>query len=217
MQEQKIARSTVKRIPAYLIYLKSLEHAPNAYISSAAIAQALGLGMVQVRKDLGMISGKGKPRVGYHLNGLIAEMEKILGYGIMKRAVIVGAGKLGKALLAYGEFERYGLTIAAAFDIHPPENQLPGEKPILGPDFMETFCREQKIRIGILTVPAEAAQQACDHMVACGIRAILNFAPIHLRVPPHILLQDENIAASLALLSAQMESMAGNPAVTMPP
>lgn len=199
----KISFSTLKRLPVYLRYLKDLP-AETLNVSATFIAAELGYGDVQVRKDLGSVSGAGRPKTGYNKNDLIFTLENYLGYNKIKKAVIVGAGKLGEALLGYSGFKDYGLDIVAAFDIREDNSEICG-KPVLAVDCLGDFCRENNIHIGIITVPASSAQQICDQMCASGIKAIWSFAPIRLKVPENVLLHEENMAASLALLSKQLQ------------
>lgn len=205
MEVKGISQATLKRLPIYFTYLKSLSPHGPANISATAIAAALDMGEVQVRKDLASVSKAGRPKVGYAVADLIHELEAFLGYDDVTDAVIVGAGKLGRALLDYGGFSEYGLNIVAGFDIRESlEGETEGGKSIFGLSRFPDLCRRMNIRIGIITVPAESAQAACDLMVENGIVAILNFAPVHLKVPEGVLLQNENIAASLAGLSNRL-------------
>ena len=119
---------------------------------------------------------------------------------------MIGAGKLGQALLGYCGFEAYGLNILAAFDVAPAKETSDEGKPILHLDELESFCRSHIVLMGIITVPAEYAQQVCDRMIKCGIKAIWNFAPVHLDVPANILVQNENMATSLAVLSMHLQA-----------
>lgn len=199
-----ISISTLRRLPVYLNYLKRLPESQKN-ISSTIIAAALKYGEVQVRKDLGLISGAGKPKVGYNRKELIKTLEDYLGYNDVKKAVLVGAGKLGEALMGYRGFQDYGLNIVAAFDVKNVGQTVSG-KTIYNIDVLEAFCKKENIEIGIITVPSSAAQEVADRMSACSIRAIWNFAPIYLNLPDDILVHDENMAASLALLTKQLES-----------
>ena len=189
-----ISKHTLQRLPMYLSYIQGLPEDAPKNISATTIAEALQLNDVQVRKDLASVSSSGKPKVGYNVKDLIAELEAFLGYNDIDNAVIVGAGSLGKALLNYSGFKAYGLNIIAAFDLC----EEPTEFPIAQ---LGSFCRKVNVHIGIITVPASSAQEICDLLVESGIRAIWNFAPVHLVVPDGILVQNENMASSLALLS----------------
>ena len=199
--EKEISRATLKRLPTYLSYLKALPAEASANISATALAAGLHMGEVQVRKDLALVSDGGRPKIGYNREHLIADIETFLGYGNSNDAVLIGAGKLGRALLGYGGFAEYGLNIVAAFDANDTLiGTTNGGKPIMHLSRLGEVCQRYKIKIGIITVPAEYAQGVCDLLIENGILAIWNFAPKHLNVPDGILVQNENMAASLALL-----------------
>ncbi len=200
-EQKTVSRATLGRIPVYLQYLRSCA-AENPTVSAASIARALGLGDVQVRKDLASVSGAGKPKIGYETAELIKRLESFLCLSRPNRAVIAGAGKLGRALLDYDGFNDYGLEIAAAFDIDPEKFGATGSgKRVYPMDRLCEFCRQQQIRIGIITVPQQAAQQVCDAMLEGGVTAIWDFAPGMVTVPEGVSLQRENLALSLAHLS----------------
>ena len=209
--EKEISRATLKRLPTYLSYLKALPSEASANISATALAAGLHMGEVQVRKDLALVSDGGRPKIGYNREHLIADIENFLGYGNSNDAVLIGAGKLGRALLGYGGFAEYGLNIVAAFDANDTLiGTTNGGKPIMHLSRLAETCRRFKVKIGIITVPAEYAQGVCDLLIENGILAIWNFAPKHLNVPDGILVQNENMAASLALLCKHLnERMQG--------
>ena len=209
--EKEISRATLKRLPTYLSYLKALPSEASANISATALAAGLHMGEVQVRKDLALVSDGGRPKIGYNREHLIADIENFLGYGNSNDAVLIGAGKLGRALLGYGGFAEYGLNIVAAFDANDTLiGTTKGGKPIMHLSRLGEVCQRYKIKIGIITVPAEYAQGVCDLLIENGILAIWNFAPKHLNVPDGILVQNENMAASLALLCKHLnERMQG--------
>ena len=201
MVDKEISRATLRRLPTYLSYLKSLPADVSVNISATAIAAGLNMGEVQVRKDLALISDGGRPKIGYNRERLIEDIEVYLGYDNTNDAVLIGAGKLGRALLGYSGFAEYGLNIVAAFDDNDAIlGTSKSGKPIMHLSRLGEVCRRDQIKIGIITVPAEQAQSVCDLLISNGILAIWNFAPKHLNVPDHILVQNENMAASLALL-----------------
>lgn len=205
MKPKKISKQLLKRLPVYLNHLKSLpKDATN--ISATAIAKALDLGDVQVRKDLARVSDGGRKKTGHVRDKLIRDIEAFLDFATVTEAVIVGAGKLGQALLDYPGFEKSGLDVVAGFDTRTHRETSDSGKPIYSMDLLESFCCQHEIRIGIITVPAEYAQQVCDRMVECGIQAIWNFAPVHLRVPDHVVVQSENLAVSLTALRMQIKN-----------
>ena len=200
-----LSQQGVMRLPYYLKYLKELQTRGASYVSAAAIADSLNIYEVQARKDLAAVSSRpGKPRVGFSVNALVTDIEHFLGYDNANVAVLVGAGHLGKALMSYGGFD-YGLDIAAAFDIDPA---LVGKRlhgcEVYGMERLPEICRARNIPIGIITTPAEQAQSACDALMQAGIRAVWNFAHVHLHVPEGVLVQNENMAVSFALLSNRL-------------
>ena len=203
--QKEISKSVLKRLPVYLSYLRAMPETAPDHISATALAQALGMGEVQVRKDLALVSSGSRPKIGYPRDLLVHDIEEFLGYGDPNDAVLIGAGKLGLALLGYSGFAEYGLNIVAGFDA---DESLVGKirsgKTILHISKLEEFCKVKNIKIGIITVPAEYAQEVCNLLIANGIQAIWNFAPTHLDVPERILVQNENMAASLALLSKHL-------------
>lgn len=205
MELNKVSKKLLGRLPVYLDYLKSLPE-DVANISATTMAKDLGLGDVQVRKDLAKISDGGRRKTGHPREKLIQDIESFLDLNSATCTIIVGAGKLGQALLDYGGFEASGLRVLAGFDIHPAVKRTDGGKPIYSMNRLESFCDSYDVRIGTIAVPAEHAQEVCDRLVACGIEAIWNFAPVHLTVPKHIVVQSENLAVSLAALRMQLKA-----------
>jgi redox-sensing transcriptional repressor len=206
MKHKEISKSVLKRLPGYVAYLRTLSDSASPYISATALANALGMGEVQVRKDLAMVSDGGRPKIGYLRESLIEDIEQFLGYDNTTDAVLIGAGKLGQALLGYNGFDAYGLNILAAFDAKPAADATEDGKHIYPMEQLESFCRANKVLMGIITVPTQYAQQVCDQLIACGIKAVWNFAPTHLEVPDNILVQNENMATSLAVLSMHLQA-----------
>lgn len=206
MEHKKISKFVLKRLPGYLSYLKSLPADSPAHISATTLANALGMGQVQVRKDLALVSDGGRPKIGYLREALIEDIEQFLGYDNTTDAVLIGAGKLGQALMAYKGFDEYGLNIMAAFDRSPKMEKTDEGKPVYPITRLTQFCRTHKVLMGIITVPAEGAQEVADRLIAGGIKAIWNFAPVHLNVPQGILVQNENMATSLAVLSVHLQA-----------
>ena len=206
MEKKEISKAVLKRLPGYLSYLKSLNETNSQYISATALANALGMGEVQVRKDLAAVSDGGRPKIGYLRESLVEDIEQFLGYDNTTDAVLIGAGKLGQALLGYSGFDAYGLNILAAFDVAPAAENTEDGKPILPMEKLECFCKTNKVLMGIITVPVKYAQGVCNQLIACGIKAIWNFAPTHLEVPKNILVQNENMATSLAVLSMHLQA-----------
>ena len=203
-----ISLNALRRMPFYLQYLKKLHAEGVVIVSAPTIAESLDLNEVQVRKDFAAVSPtKGKPKTGFVIKELIDAMEKFMGYRNVRDAVIVGTGSLGTALLSYQGFEQYGIKICAGFDraIGPAGGMIAG-KPVFSVDQLSEMCIRLGVRIGIITVPADNAQIVCDQLVAGGVKAIWNFAPVHLFAAKDILIQNENMAASLVVLSKHLEA-----------
>ncbi len=196
-----ISVTCLQRLPIYLNYLKTLEG--DGFISSGAIARALGMGEVLVRKDLAYTSAQGRTRVGYKKSELIAALEEFLGCNNRKNAVLVGAGGLGRALLAYGGFKNYGIELVAAFD--NDENKTGAD--IAGKPVYPMTCLKEKIdelcaSLAVICVPARSAQAVADELCGCGVKAILNFAPVLLRAQDGVTVRNIDVAANLAILSS---------------
>ncbi len=203
---KSLNNSMLERLPLYLNFLKSLAKDAPKHISATTIAKELNMGDVNVRKDLAAVSGSGKPKVGYVVSELIDEIETNLGYRENRTTVILGAGRLGRALMDYGGFKEYGLDIVAAFDVDEKcIGTTESGKHIYHTDYLKEFCLNNEVQIGIITVPASKAQEVCKYMVECGITAIWNFAPTHLNVPHGVLVLNENMAASLARFSTYLK------------
>ena len=202
-----VTKATLGRIPQYLKFLKELPSESFKYVSATYIAKGLELGEVQVRKDLNAISGEGKPKLGYVTEELIGKLEDCLGCNSVTSAVLVGAGKLGKALLNYEGFEKFGIKIEAAFDNNETVLSHDGRVEIHPTHQFEQFCKERNIKLGIITVGEGSAQTVCDQMAESGIKAIWNFAPCKLNVPEGTLVQNENLALSPTHLNNQLSNI----------
>lgn len=205
MERSNVTKATLGRLPQYLQFLNGLPPGQYDHISATTIAKMLSLGEVQVRKDLAAVSGLGKPKVGYRTSELIKDLEDALGCKKLTPAILVGAGKLGRALLDYNGFEEYGVQITAAFDCNEQVLRMnKTSKEILPISSLKKYCTENGIRIGIITVGSGSAQDVCDQMLEAGITAIWNFAPCQLKVTDNVLVEQENLALSLAHLNSQI-------------
>lgn len=208
MREYKnLSKRALKRLPMYMSYLKSIEDGTE-YISSSAVARALDLNDVQVRKDLAAVcKSSGIPKRGFLLSDLIESISDFLGYESRTDAILVGAGNLGMALMSYKGFERYGIKIVAAFDVR---EEVVDNIKVFDISKISEMCKDLNVKIGIITVPEAEAQKVCDVMVESGIMGIWNFSPTHLKAPDDILVQNENMASSLAILSNHLRDKIKN-------
>lgn len=202
-----LSEQALKRLPRYLLFLKELQQKECAFVSAPAVAKHLGLNEVQVRKELSLMSSvPGKPRTGFLVDNLIENMETFLGYRNVDDAVLVGVGSLGHALLGNPGFDQCGVHIVAAFDRNEAMDGLTvHDKPVFSVRKLTNLCRRMHIRIGIITVSPEQAQIVCDQLVEAGILAIWNFAPVQLRVPENVLVRNEDLASSLAMLARSLQ------------
>ena len=207
-----IPKSTLSRLPLYYSHIRKMQQQGDKYVSAAAVAQSLNLNPVLVRKDLsGVSSVEGKPRAGFEIDTLLHDLSEFLGYNKVDEAILVGVGSLGRLILTNTEFSSMGLDIAVGFDKDPDLVGLQiGSKYILPMEKMESYIKRTGVKIGIITVPADQAQSVCDQMVECGILAIWNFAFTLLNVPKGILVKNENLPSSLAVLSQQLANKLNN-------
>lgn len=202
-----VSKPTLRRLPIYLNYLRTQAAAGTKTISATAVAAALGLNEVQVRKDLSAASKSGgRPKTGYSIARLMADLEEFLGYHSTKEAILVGVGQLGGALLSFRGFEACGMRIAAAFDNDPNKigTEISGIR-IYNVNDLPNICKLIHVHIGIITTGPEHAQQVCNIMMEGGIRAIWNFSTAHLDTPDQMIVHNENLAVSLAMISHDLE------------
>jgi redox-sensing transcriptional repressor len=203
-----IPDASLRRLPIYhhLLQEMMLQGPPN--ISCTTIASALNLDATQVRKDIEATGIVGKPKVGYPLVVLVRWIENFLGWNSTNEAFLAGVGSLGSALLGYEKFRQLGFNLVAAFDIDPLKvGRTIAGKEVLHLDRLVELGRGMHIHLGVIATPSEAAQTAANLMVEAGVRAIWNFAPVHLRVPDFVILQNEDLYHSLASLSFRLERM----------
>jgi len=196
---------TLRRLPTYHHYLKHIEGMGRDFVSCTHIANELRLDPTQVRKDIEVTGIVGKSKVGYDVAHLIRAIEEFLGWDNASDAFLAGAGSMGTALLGYKGFMNYGLNIVAAFDsdMEKVGKTIHG-KEVLPMSKLTDLSRRMHVLIGIITVPASAAQQVADLMVQGGIRAIWNFAPAAINVPAEIALENVHLSSSLAVLSNKL-------------
>ena len=204
MQEannKKVPEPTLKRLPAYLHYLQKAREKGVMNISAPAISKELNCDPTQVVKDISFTGAKGKPRLGYNTYELIHAIESFLGFHKTNEAFLVGAGNLGSALMSYQYLKAFGLKIVAAFDVDQEKIGLhKGSVSILHMDKFHDLAKRLKIQIGILTTPAEVAQEVADRMVQSGIKAIWNLTPLNLSLPDDIIVQNTSMYSNVAVL-----------------
>lgn len=188
---------TLERLPKYLRILKKMQSENINNVSSTSIAKELGFNSIQVRKDLACVSKTdGKPGVGFVVNDLINDIEEFLNINHSRDIIVIGAGRLGQALMNYSGFENK-INVVRAFDID--KNKCDNKKIFLMKT-LKTYVKKNNISVAIITVPKDAAQSVCDEVIDSGIKVIWNFAPINLKVPDNIRIKNEDLSASLAVL-----------------
>lgn len=202
MKVYKIPEATVIRLSIYSRQLHYMQDAGIDTVSSEEIANSVGVSSAQVRKDLAYFGEFGTRGVGYKVDELLGYLTKILGLDKKWNMVIVGAGNLGQALALYQGFRQRGFSIGAILDVDEKKiGQQLGDLFIEPLDRIETITKERSINIGIITVPAQDAQDVTDRLVDAGVSAILNFSPRVLRVPSHIVLRSVDFSVNLKILS----------------
>lgn len=198
----KVPEPTLRRMPWYLSSAKLMKEQGEHYVSSTQLARQLGMDASQTAKDLSFVNVTGRTRVGYEVDALIEALERFLGFTNIHKAFLFGVGSLGAALLADSGLCQFGLQIVAAFDINPT---LIGTSingiPIYHPDDFPMKMKEYgEVRIGVLTVPINIAQEVTDQMVSGGIQAVWNFTPYRICVSNDIVVQNTSLYAHLALM-----------------
>jgi redox-sensing transcriptional repressor len=208
---RKAGLACVKRMPSYLQLLRVLQAEGREHVSGTVLASVHHLEPVIVRKDLALTGAVGTPRIGFHITGLIAAIERFLGWDNQTKAVLAGVGNLGSALLGYQGFQNFGFRIVGAFDQDPKiiGKWVRGRK-VQAMDQLIPFVKRGEILLGVLTVPAAAAQETAEQMVRAGIKGIWNFTPAKLQLPDTIVTQKEDLAEGLAVLSHRMHQLPGS-------
>lgn len=208
MTDPTISMQALRRLPQYLRFVKSLRAQGRDVVSCRRISDELGVDPTLVRKDLAAAGVSGRPKIGYDIGDVISGVSSFLGWNNTTDAILVGAGNLGLAILGYEGFRDYGLNIVAAFDNDPQKigREFHG-KAVLDQDKMPDLVERMHIQIGVLTVPASVATEIGTLMVLSGIRGIWNFTPVKLDVPESIVVENVNLASSLAVLSNRLTSL----------
>ncbi|GIW10385.1 MAG: redox-sensing transcriptional repressor Rex [Dehalococcoidia bacterium] len=187
----RIPDVVIRRLPIYARALAHLQEEGISVVSSLELGRRLGVTPAQIRKDLSYFGEFGKQGTGYAVGHLLTEIRRILGLDQEWRLAIVGIGRLGRAIASYPGFTREGFRVAALFDNDPAKiGQSVGTLIIHGMDELATVVAAEQVQIGIVAVPAAEGQAVVDQLVACGVTALLNYAPISVSVPPHVQVRD---------------------------
>jgi redox-sensing transcriptional repressor len=199
---RKVADSTVRRLSLYLRYLEEFEEQGIDTISSEALASRGGTTSAQVRKDLSFFGSFGKRGLGYAVPELAGRLREILGLQRRYRVAMIGAGKIGSALVQYRGFRQRGFDIVAIYDVDPAKvgRQWNG-LTVQHIDTLEAELARRPVDMAVLVTPADAAQAVAERLVRAGVKAVLNFAPVQLSVPPDVEVKTVNLALELETLS----------------
>jgi redox-sensing transcriptional repressor len=201
---------SVQRLPVYLRLLKEARNRGDDVVSCTRIAEEFGQRSVQVRKDLAITGVSGRPKVGYRVDELIEAIERFLGWDVKTTAFLVGVGNLGRAILNYEGFVEHGLDVAAAFDANPAlfGQEINGRVVLPLDQIASTAARFREegrvVEMGIVTVPARAAQPVADKLVGIGVHAIWNYAPVRLDLPNDVVYEEVKLSASFAVLTNRL-------------
>lgn len=197
----KVPEPTLRRLPWYLSNAKLLKQKGEHFVSSTQMSKEININVSQIAKDLSYVKISGRTHVGYDISELINVLEDFLGFTNIHKAFLFGVGSLGGALLGDSGLSHFGLEIVAAFDVNPEKvgTSINGI-PIFHSNEFKQKMKEYSVKIGVLTVPIEIAQQISDTMIAGGIQAIWNFTPFCIRVPEQIVVQNTSLYAHLAVM-----------------
>ena len=200
-KKSKVSLKQIERYPVYLNVLLSLRNSGVNKVNSRLLANALGCSEEQVRKDLQIVYPKSsKPGCSRDVNLLINHLKEFLGYNNSNKAILVGVGHLGSALLSFKGFEDYGLDIVAGFDIDPSlTGGTVNDKPIYSIFNLDNKIKELGVDVAIVATPKDVTQEIVNKLINSGIKAIWNFVPIHLVVPENIVVENMDLARSLAV------------------
>jgi redox-sensing transcriptional repressor len=198
----RVPDATIQRLPLYLDKLILLQQAGVAEVSSRQLATSLDIKASQLRHDFHYFGGFSKPGRPYQVDKLVPALREIIGVDTPVPIIVIGAGHLGQGLANYNNFERQGFPLAAIFDVDPKLVGLEIRGVKIRPmTELEAFLGKHDIRVGVLTVPATAAQEIADRLIAAGISGIWNFTPIDIKAPEHIIVRNERLAVGLMCLS----------------
>jgi redox-sensing transcriptional repressor len=203
---------TIRRLPEYLRLLKVVDACGRQFISTTHIADELKYQPDQIRKDFSVTGIIGRPRAGYYVPALVKAIEEYLRWDNCTEAFLAGAGSLGGALLGYKGFGEHGLDIVTAFDTDEAKiGQVMHGYQVMPLSKLPDLAKRMHVHMGIIAVPEDSAQQVADVMVASGIVGIWNFAPATLVVPEGVIVQNEDLASGLAVLSVRLGRMLNPP------
>ena len=211
MERKEISNAVIKRLPRYHRYLGELMESGVERISSNDLSTKMNVTASQIRQDLNNFGGFGQQGYGYNVEYLYHEISKILWIDHENTMIIIGGGNFGRALTNYSNFERRGFMIQALFDTNEEKiGKLVRGIPTLDMKDLEAYLASHNIEIAVLTIPKQAAQEVADRLIACGIKAIWNFAHLDLKVPEDVVVENVHLSESLMQLSYRISEKRDN-------
>ena len=207
MEERQISKAVIKRLPRYYRYLGEILNSGVERISSGELSSKMQECASQIRQDLNNFGGFGQQGYGYNVKYLYDEIGKILGVDQVHPMIVIGGGNFGHALTNYADFEKNGFVIKAIFDVRQDliGTQVRGI-PVLMMDELETYLKKEDIEIAVLTLPKSKVKEVANRLIACGIKALWNFAHLDLDVPDDVVVENVHLVDSLMQLSYRITS-----------
>lgn len=207
MVYKTIPKTVIERVPLYINYLKNIDCNKVKTISATIISQELGLGEVLVRKDLNMIAGIGKPKIGYYVSDLREKLRSLISTEKKKTVIIVGIGKIGEALARYKGFGLNGFDIIQLFDSDVGKiGRVINQQKVNDISNLESYCQNHQVDMAVLSVDSEHAQDVCNRLSNCGIKGILNFTNVLLITPNQIIVRNVDIVSQLMILALEINN-----------
>ncbi|MBQ3187916.1 MAG: redox-sensing transcriptional repressor Rex [Bacteroidaceae bacterium] len=204
----RVPEPTLRRLPWYLSVCRLLKAQGEMFVSSTRLSKETNIVASQIAKDLSCVNIVGRTRVGYDIDNLLEVLEDFLGFKKIHKAFLFGAGRLGGALLKDTGLKQFGLEVVAAFDNNPKlVGRIISGVPVYHISEIGAKMSRHNVKIGVLTVPIDNAQEVADRMVVWGIKAIWNFTPLRIRVPDDIVVQNTSLYAHLSLMFNRLDSM----------
>ncbi|MBZ4664875.1 redox-sensing transcriptional repressor Rex [Mahella sp.] len=207
-EEGKVSDAVVRRLPRYYRHVRELMRNGVTRVSSAELSRKMGLTASQIRQDFNCFGGFGQQGYGYNVEELYEQLTRILGLNEKYNTIIIGAGNIGQAIANYTDFEKDGFILQALFDINPRLIGLAIRGiEIRDIDELGAFVQQHPIDIAIIATPRAKAQEVADMVVRYGIKAIWNFAPVDIAVPPDVVIEHVHLSDSLYTLSYKIREL----------
>lgn len=207
MEKKKVPEVVIRRLPRYYRYLNELKKSGQTRISSSALSKKMGVTASQIRQDFSYFGGFGQQGYGYNIKYVMDEIERLFGVVAEFKAIIVGAGNLGRALANYQGIKNRGVKILAMFDVDPEKmGQTVSDAPVMHIDQMENFVRDNQVDIAILTLPKDNVTEVVDSLKACGVRGFWNFTSVELETDSGVSVENVHLTDSLMTLGYKINN-----------